>query len=73
METGESQPTLAKNASPPSSGQNNKPSKKTARSESQAEFLDPEMGAILSSETPVDFYRITKRYIPENRTLLSPL
>jgi hypothetical protein len=59
----QSQLMFRRNMSPPSSGLNNKPSKKPAWSRQQAELGSLE--ATYSSEMSVDFQRTTRSYIPE--------
>jgi hypothetical protein len=74
----ESQPTLRRVMSPPSSGSKNKPSKNSAVSGTccllHAAFFmaySPalKMEVTYFSETSVDFHRITLCYIPEDRAL----
>jgi hypothetical protein len=55
MHIGESLQTLSRNTSHSSYGHNNKPSKKLARTGTQAEFLDMMMVAISCLEISVEF------------------
>jgi hypothetical protein len=66
--------------SPSSSGSNNKPNKKLARSRWQAEQVSCmaysstlKMKVTCSPETSVDFKRTKRRYIPEDKTVLVPV
>jgi hypothetical protein len=66
----ESQPTVRKNISPPSSESNNKPIKKLLLPVSCFLILATlKMEATCSSETLVDFQRTIRRCIPKDRTL----
>jgi hypothetical protein len=65
---------VSRNKSPPSSGLKNKPSKKPAWKQVVSRspyFSTLKMEAACSSETSVDIQRTTRRYIPEDRTLLN--
>jgi hypothetical protein len=57
------------NISPPSSGLKQETRVKAGGKQSSASVLTLKMEAMRSSETSVDFKRITLRYIPEDTTL----